>query len=233
METDAADQPPPPLVRTVADRNDPAFAHAPHHESRTHSASPEVVAAMVYLPESDLIVTRGHDKVQVTSGADLSAIRAFGPRLSLLRGMKDRSNNGALAVMPDEKTVVVTDDEGNLLFFDIETGNEVGSFSGDGEALYRTFLDGRVMALQLAENARPPSAILFRVPGLPVDIQLRDDGRTAWVGVAEGPIPLSLWDLETRQPLWMADAADLPVWRALSAFNPALRRDGKGVRVRG
>jgi WD40 repeat protein len=316
-------QPPPPLVRTLADRNDPAHSHTLRLEATPHGDGAVVVDAMVHLPQSGLIVTRGHDKVQVVSAMDLTEVRSFGPELSRLSGVKDRSNNGALAVTEDEKTVVVTDDEGSLLFFDIETGEEirrlnspnrgadgldvahqevvwqilldedkgriyttddtaqlhewdlesgevlrsvqlsgigyelvmspdggllavltgvgenieqmflttsdlkaeivfqvarhshntVGSFSADGEKFYRAFLDGRVMALYPGEDARVTNEILFRVPGQIVDVQVTEDGEMAWVGSAYGPVPLSLWDLETRQPVWLADGSQLPVWR--------------------
>lgn len=117
-----AANPPPPLVRTLADRFDPAFSFTLKYEAEPHEARPCLIDAIIYLPSSKLLVTRGHDKIRVSSAEDLSLIRSFGPPSRRCQGYLSRATCGAIAVTKDEKTVIAADDSGGIGFYDIETG---------------------------------------------------------------------------------------------------------------
>lgn len=117
-----AANPPPPLVRTLADRFDPAFSFTLKYEAEPHEARPCLIDAIIHLPSSKLLITRGHDKIRVSSAEDLSLIRSFGPPSRRCQGYLSRATCGAIAVTKDEKTVIAADDSGGIGFYDIETG---------------------------------------------------------------------------------------------------------------
>ena len=123
-----AANPPPPLVRTLADTLDPAEAYTLRYEADPHQARPCLVDAMIYLPTSELLVTRGHDKIQISSATDLSTVRSFGPQSRRMTGNLSRATCGAIAVTKDEQTVIAADDQGVIGFYEIETGKLIRSF---------------------------------------------------------------------------------------------------------
>jgi WD40 repeat protein/uncharacterized membrane protein len=316
-------KPPPPLVRVAADRFDPGHTYALRYEATPHAAPPNVLDALIHLPDSNLIVTRGHDKIQVSSADDLTPIRSFGPQLQYFRDYRDRASNGAIAVSQDEKTVIASDDSGVIGFYDIESGklirsfpnkvdgmdddqtpeggmlwqivashdgktlyttdrlarlrawdiasgkllaslvlpaigadlklspdgnllavltgghaeamqvlvstrnltmtdmtgiskdshNCIGSFNGDGSFFHRPQSDGRILRFAIQHDRFAGRETLMRLPGHPLDFQVSADGDVAFAGTVSEHIPLSVWDLEKRKLLWMADQKDLQVWR--------------------
>ncbi|OYV05636.1 MAG: hypothetical protein CFE26_10585 [Verrucomicrobiales bacterium VVV1] len=121
-------KPPPPLVRVRADSFDPDSQFSLKYEIAAHSPPPNILDALIYLPKSNLLVTRGQDNIRVWSADDLTAIRSFGPRVQSFRDYRDRASNGAIAVTMDEKTVIASDDSGMIGFYDIGTGTLTRSF---------------------------------------------------------------------------------------------------------
>jgi WD40 repeat protein len=319
-----AANPPPPLVRIFADSFDPDYAYSLKYEASPHALQPNLVDALIYLPQSKLLVTRGHDKIQLSSADDLTAIRSFGPPLKVTRDYRSRSTSGAIAVTKDEQTVIAADDAGVIGFYDIETGkltrsfstqnaaavpqasetaaiweilpdhdekilyisdnrprlgawematgkllasvplpaaganiqlspdgrllvlntddgqgncqqllvatarlalldrvednrysnNCLGGFSDDGEFFYRPKFDGQLSRFTIKNQRFGVPETLLRLPGPLYNFTLSDDGTVAFCGGA-GPIPLSVWDLETRRLLWLADNRHGGVFRLI------------------
>jgi WD40 repeat protein len=319
-----AANPPPSLVRILADSFDPDYAYSLKYEASPHAPRPNQVDALIYLPSSKLIVTRGHDKIQLSSADDLTAIRSFGPPLKVTRDYRSRSTSGAITVTKDEQTVIAADDSGGIGFYDIETGkltrsfptanagaipptpeaaaiweilpdhdekilyisdnrprlgawematgklvasvslpaagtnmqlspdgrllvlrtddkqgncqqllvaterlalidrvednryscNCLGGFSDDGEFFYRPKFDGQLSRFTLKNQRFGVPETLLRLPGPLYNFTLSDAGTVAFCGGA-GPIPLSVWDLETRRLLWLADNRQGGVFRLI------------------
>ena len=189
-------KPPPPLVRVAADGFDPEHSYALRYEATPHLAPPNVLDALIYLPSSNLLVTRGHDKIQISSADDLAPIRSFGPQLQYFRDYRDRASNGAIAVTHDEKTVIASDDSGVIGFYDIESGKLIRSFpnkvdgiddaqtpeggmlwqivpSHDDKTLYTTDRLARLRAWDMASGKLLASVVL---PAIGADLKLSPDG---------------------------------------------------------
>ena len=319
-----AANPPPPLVRILADSFDPDYAYSLKYEALPHAPRPNQVDALIYLPSSKLIVTRGHDKIQLSSADDLTAIRSFGPPVAITRDYRNQSTCGAITVTKDEQTVIAADDAGVIGFYDIETGkltrsfptanagaipptpetaaiweilpdhdekilyvsdnrprlgawematgkllasvplpaagtnmqlspdgrllvlrtddkqgncqqllvaterlalldrvednryscNCLGGFSDDGEFFYRPKFDGQLSRFTIKNQRFGVPETVLRLPGPLYNFTLSDEGTVAFCGGA-GPIPLSVWDLETRRLLWLADGRQGGVFRLI------------------
>ncbi|MBN8457865.1 MAG: WD40 repeat domain-containing protein [Verrucomicrobia bacterium] len=158
-----AANPPPPLIRTLADRFDPAFSFTLKYEAEPHEARPCLIDAIIHLPSSKLLVTRGHDKIRISSAEDLSLIRSFGPPSRRCQGYLSRATCGAITVTKDERTVIAADDSGGIGFYDIETGklergfrtiepDDAETLSPDDLATWELVLDPEEKILYTTDN---------------------------------------------------------------------------------